>query len=71
MRRCVSIPERDGDFALYRDDGTTYAYEQGKLDLTRLHWSDGSGELTQSGSPIGPAAEADLSKLVEVVGRQR
>jgi alpha-D-xyloside xylohydrolase len=65
-------PGADGDFNLYRDDGTTYAYEQdeaqGKLDLTHLHWSDATGQLTPTGSPLGPAVDSDLTKLVEVVG---
>jgi len=65
-------PGADGDFNLYRDDGTTYAYEQdeeqGKLDLTHLHWSDASGRLTHTGSPIGPTVAPDFTKLVEVVG---
>jgi alpha-D-xyloside xylohydrolase len=59
----------DGSFDLYRDDGTTYAYEQGKFDLTHLQWSDATGKLTHTGSEIGPAVDADASKLVEVVGR--
>ena len=59
----------DGAFDLYRDDGTTYAYEQGKFDLTHLRWSDAAGKLTHAGSEIGPAVSPDESKLVEVVGR--
>jgi len=59
----------DADFALYRDDGNTYDYEQGKMDLTHLHWSNATGKLTHTGSPIGPAVEQDETKLVEVVGQ--
>ncbi len=64
-------PGADGDFDLYNDDGTTYAYEQGKLELTHLHWSDASSRLTHTGSPIGPSVEPDPSKLVEVVRQAR
>jgi alpha-D-xyloside xylohydrolase len=56
-------PGADGEFELYRDDGTTYDYERGKFELTRLHWSDGSGKLTKSG--------ATLDAEVEVVGARR
>ncbi len=59
-------PGADGDFELYSDDGTTYAYEQGKLELTRLHWSDASGKLEHSGAKAWDRPEAEI---VEVVGR--
>ncbi|HWZ52983.1 MAG TPA: glycoside hydrolase family 31 protein [Granulicella sp.] len=64
-------PGADGEFALYRDDGTSYDYEQGKMELTHLHWSDTTGKLTHTGSAIGPAVEEDESRLVEVVGGAR
>jgi alpha-D-xyloside xylohydrolase len=51
-------PGADGDFQLYGDDGTTYDYERGKFELTRLHWSDGSGKLTKSGATLD--AEVDV-----------
>jgi len=62
-------PGADADFALYRDDGNTYDYEKGKMDLTHLHWSNATGKLTHTGSPIGPAVERDETKLVEVMGQ--
>jgi alpha-D-xyloside xylohydrolase len=57
-------PGADASFDVYSDDGTTYDYEKGKLDLTHLHWSDSAAKLSQSGSPI-PAG----SDVVEVVGK--
>lgn len=30
----------DAHFEMYRDDGTTYAYENGDYTLTALHWDD-------------------------------
>ncbi len=30
----------DAHFELYRDDGTTYAHENGDYTLTALHWDD-------------------------------
>jgi alpha-D-xyloside xylohydrolase len=62
-------PGADGEFSLYRDDGNTYDYEKGKMELTKLQWSDSTGKLTHSGSPIGPVVETDMTKLVEVVGK--
>jgi alpha-D-xyloside xylohydrolase len=43
-------PGQDADFALYRDDGKTYAYEQGKSETTVLHWDEHAAHLTQDGS---------------------
>jgi alpha-D-xyloside xylohydrolase len=56
----------DGNFELYSDDGTTYAYEQGKSELTHLHWSDAAGKLEQSGAKAWSKPETEI---VEVVGR--
>jgi alpha-D-xyloside xylohydrolase len=43
-------PGADGDFTLYSDDGKTYAYEEGKSEITRLHWSEDKGKLEQTGA---------------------
>ncbi len=59
-------PGADGDFDLYTDDGKTYAYEQGKSSITKLHWSDSTGKLTHTGAPVGFAS----GESVEIVGRQ-
>lgn len=45
-------PGADGEFDLYRDDGATYDYEQGKFELTGLHWSDAPGKLTKDGAAV-------------------
>jgi alpha-glucosidase (family GH31 glycosyl hydrolase) len=45
-------PGADGDFDLYTDDGTTYAYEQGKFSVSKLHWSDANGKLTHTGARV-------------------
>jgi alpha-D-xyloside xylohydrolase len=52
-------PGADADFTLYRDDGTTYAYEQGASQLTHLHWSEAKKALARTGAelPAGSAAE--------------
>ena len=57
-------PGADGDFDLYTDDGTTYAYEQGASELTHLHWSGVSQKLTVSGAKL-KAAQGDVP--VEIV----
>ena len=46
-------PGADGDFNLYRDDGTTYAYEQGKFEVSKLHWDDAARRLTHTGAAVG------------------
>jgi alpha-D-xyloside xylohydrolase len=58
-------PGADGNFALYQDDGRTYAYEKGGSSMTQLHWDDASQKLTHEGTPAwaGPDAE-----MVEMVG---
>ena len=55
-------PGADGEFALYRDDGTTYDYERGQFELTRLHWSDGSGKLTKPGATLNAEVEVVLAR---------
>ena len=59
-------PGADGRFTLYNDDGTTYAYEQGKHEITELHWDDAAGKLTHTGARAW--TEPD-SRIVEIVGR--
>jgi alpha-D-xyloside xylohydrolase len=39
-------PGADGDFALYDDDGRTYAYESGGFTETALHWDDKQRQLS-------------------------
>jgi alpha-D-xyloside xylohydrolase len=56
----------DSNFTLYQDDGTTYAYEEGKADLTHLRWADASGKLTFTGPKAWIKAD---SQVIEVVGR--
>jgi alpha-D-xyloside xylohydrolase len=59
-------PGADGAFSVYRDDGTTYAYEHGASQTTVLRWDDKAGKLTRTGDALDVAAEAGL---VQVVGR--
>jgi alpha-D-xyloside xylohydrolase len=57
-------PGIDGDFALYRDDGKTYAYENGKFELSHLHWSDSARKLTHTGANIGFAGSKENITIV-------
>jgi len=59
-------PGKDGEFALYDDDGVSYDYEKGKGTLAKLQWNDGAGRLSVSG-------DAELSRkapgIIKVVGK--
>jgi alpha-D-xyloside xylohydrolase len=55
-------PGADGSFDVYSDDGTTYAYEKGEMQITHLAWSEAAQKLTGMG--------ADETGLVKVVQAQ-
>jgi alpha-D-xyloside xylohydrolase len=59
-------PGAEGDFTLFSDDGTTYAYEKGAGSVTRLHWDDAKKQLTHEGAAAWSGAD---SGIVEIVGR--
>jgi len=61
-------PGADGDFEIYSDDGTTYNYEKGQSELTKLHWTDAAGKLDRSGAKLDVASEQGL---IEIVGSKR
>ena len=42
----IVFPGRDGMFALYDDDGTSYDYEQGQYQRIPMKWDDREGILT-------------------------
>ena len=54
----------NGDFNLYRDDGTTYGYEKGEYEVSRLHWSDAAAKLTHTGAPVGFVADKDVIDII-------
>jgi alpha-D-xyloside xylohydrolase len=43
-------PGADGGFTLFSDDGTTYAYEKGAGQITRLFWDDARQKLRHEGT---------------------
>jgi alpha-D-xyloside xylohydrolase len=57
-------PGADASFDLYSDDGTTYAYEKGEMQIAHLHWSEAEKRLTHTGAGLG-ASDAALVKVVE------
>jgi alpha-D-xyloside xylohydrolase len=57
-------PGANADFALYQDDGTTYAYEKGESRITRLHWDDSGGQLTHTGPAAWGAPDAEVVKVI-------
>jgi alpha-D-xyloside xylohydrolase len=64
-------PGADGDFELYRDDGTTYAYERGDFQISHLHWSDSSAKLTHTGADVGFASPNLAVEVVSATNGQR
>jgi alpha-D-xyloside xylohydrolase len=54
-----------GDFTLYNDDGTTYAYEQGKSRITHLHWDDAAHKLSHDGAQAWTGPD---SQVLDVIG---
>ena len=67
IAQILVYPGKDGEFALYDDDGVSYDYEKGKGSSTRLQWNDGSGKLTVSGGDQALAKSAP--SLLKVVGK--
>lgn len=54
----------NGNAILYQDDGTTYNYEQGKFQLTHLHWNDATGKLTTTGPKPWTKPDAEIVKII-------
>jgi len=57
-------PGADGDFALFSDDGTTYAYEKGAGYVTKLHWDDASHQLRHEGPAAWTEPDARIVQIV-------
>jgi len=60
-------PGKDGDFALYDDDGITYDYEKGKgIANAKLHWDDAKKLLTTTGDKkFFDSSVTSLIKIME------
>jgi alpha-glucosidase (family GH31 glycosyl hydrolase) len=59
-------PGADGNFTLFSDDGTTYAYEKGAGSVTHLRWDEAAGKLTHEGASAWSGPD---SAVVEVIKR--
>jgi alpha-D-xyloside xylohydrolase len=66
IARLRVYPGADGEFALYQDDGKTYAYEKGDSCITRLYWNDAAQQLTHQGAEAWMKPD---SEIVDVIGR--
>jgi len=60
-------PGANGEFDLYRDDGTTYVYEKSAFEVSHLHWDDAAKKLTHTGAAVGYTT----GEAVDVVGAER
>ena len=56
-------PGADGNFMLFSDDGTTYAYEKGAGSITRLHWDDAKQMLTHDGAASWSEPDSTIVKI--------
>ncbi len=65
IARVRVYPGADADFALYQDDGTTYAYEQGDGRISRLHWNDATHKLDHTGPPAWAAPDSEIVDVVK------
>jgi alpha-D-xyloside xylohydrolase len=63
-------PGADGDFTLYTDDGTTYAYEDGKSAITGLHWDNAAGKLEHTGASAWSKPDGALVEIVDKTARE-
>ncbi|MGB7133799.1 MAG: TIM-barrel domain-containing protein [Acidobacteriaceae bacterium] len=62
-------PGANADFALYQDDGRTYAYEKGDYQLTRLHWDDTAHRLTHTGAVPWTQPDAQVVEVIRAAGK--
>lgn len=58
-------PGADGDFTLYGDDGSTYAYENGVNQITRLHWDDSTGKLSHEGAHAWTTPDSEIVEVAK------
>jgi len=64
LQELLVYPGADTTFDLYNDDGTTYAYENGAMEITHLEWSDAAQKLTHTGAALNGPGDASLVKVV-------
>ncbi len=57
-------PGANGHFTLYSDDGVTYAYEDGKHDITELNWDETAQTLSHTGVIAWTVPDANVVEVV-------
>jgi alpha-D-xyloside xylohydrolase len=60
-------PGADGEFALYQDDGKTYAYEKGDSRITTLRWHDASKKLSHDGAEAWSKPDSEMVEVVRPI----
>ena len=65
IERVRVYPGTDSDFALYDDDGKTYAYEKGDNKITHLHWDEATQSLAHEGVPAWTAPDSEVVRVVQ------
>jgi hypothetical protein len=58
-------PGAEGDFTLFTDDGTTYAYENGAGAVTQLHWDQAQRRLTHSGTAPWTGPDSEVIEVLD------
>ena len=66
IARVLVYPGKDANFTIFNDDGKTYGYEEGKSQITNLHWNDSAEQLTHEGAEAWTGSDAGI---VTIVGR--
>lgn len=67
QQKIVSIkvyPGANGSFALFQDDGKTYAYEKGRYSITSLMWEDSAHQLKHEGAAAWHGPDAAVVKVM-------
>jgi alpha-D-xyloside xylohydrolase len=64
-------PGASAHFTLYSDDGATYAYEQGKHDITELNWNEAAQKLSHAGAKAWNVPDSAVLEVVQTPEPQR
>ena len=65
IERVRVYPGADANFTLFSDDGTTYGYEKGASQITRLHWDDATGTFTHQGPDAWTGPDGAVLEVVK------
>jgi len=65
ISRVQVYPGTNGDFTLYSDDGTSYAYEKGEGNTTRLHWDDTAQKLSHGGAKAWEVPDEQILEIMK------